>query len=172
MHTHLATVGWLVNMVFGVALWMFPLPWGVTSERRYNRTLVGVAWIGINGGLALRFAGDILANVPLQIASGVLQTGGILLCVGALWPRIRTLAPTTPDRQACSSSQRSQSIAAAQYVPAVTPAGTASRRRPRREHPSPVACVPSYATLLVQRPAPEDLRVRLVSDGEGTPSVL
>ncbi|MBI2921636.1 MAG: hypothetical protein HYY18_11190 [Planctomycetes bacterium] len=93
MHTHLATVGWLVNMVFGVALWMFPLPWGVTSERRYNRTLVGVAWIGINGGLALRFAGDILANVPIQILSGVLQTGGILLCVSALWPRIRTLAP-------------------------------------------------------------------------------
>lgn len=93
MHTHLATVGWLVNMVFGVALWMFPLPWGVTSERRYNRTLVCVAWIGINGGLALRFAGDILANVPLQIASGALQTAGILLCVGALWPRIRTLAP-------------------------------------------------------------------------------
>ena len=110
MHTHLATVGWLVNMVFGVALWMFPLPWGVTSERRYNRTLVGVAWIGINGGLALRFAGDILANVPLQIASGVLQTGGILLCVGALWPRIRTLAPTTPEvRRAPPASARSRS---------------------------------------------------------------
>jgi hypothetical protein len=93
MHTHLATVGWLVNMVFGVALWMFPLPWGATAQARYNRGQVWAAYGAINGGLALRFAGDIFALRALQVASGVSQTLGILLCVAALWPRIRALAP-------------------------------------------------------------------------------
>lgn len=96
MHTHLATVGWLVNMVFGVALWMFPLPWGATAAARYRPAQVWAAYAAINGGLAMRFAGDILAVRALQVASGVSQTLGILLCIAALWPRIRGLAPRNP----------------------------------------------------------------------------
>ncbi|MCC6739999.1 MAG: hypothetical protein IT452_13205 [Planctomycetia bacterium] len=95
MHTHLATVGWLVNMVFGVALWMFPLPWGAKASDRYRPALAWAAYAAINGGLAMRFAGDILAMRALQVAAGASQTLGILLCIAALWPRIRGLAPPT-----------------------------------------------------------------------------
>jgi len=84
VHTHLATVGWLVNMVFGVALWMFPLPWGATAAERYRPGTVRLAYVGLNGGLAIRILGDAINSNAILIASGLLQTGGILLCVIAV----------------------------------------------------------------------------------------
>jgi hypothetical protein len=99
LHLHLATVGWLINMVFGVALWMFPMPRGATREGRprYSKGAALACYAAINGGLALRLAAEPLGNAALRLACGALQTAGILLGVSMLWPRIRaiTVAPVT-----------------------------------------------------------------------------
>ena len=95
LHVHLATVGWLINMVFGVALWMFPMPKGAMREfrPRYPRGLAIACFLAINLGLALRFVAEPWGRPTLGLASGVLQTGGIVLGAALLWPRIRAILP-------------------------------------------------------------------------------
>ena len=97
LHLHLATVGWLINMVFGVALWMFPMPKGAMREGRprYSKGAAVLCFAAINGGLALRVAAEPLGNAPLGLACGALQTLGILLGVSMLWPRIRAISLAT-----------------------------------------------------------------------------
>jgi hypothetical protein len=98
LHLHLATVGWLINMVFGVALWMFPMPKGASREYRprYPRGLAIACYVALNGGLAMRFAAEPLANPGVGLFSGVLQTAGIGLGLALLWPRIRAILPPPP----------------------------------------------------------------------------
>lgn len=93
LHLHLGTVGWLVNMVLGVALWMFPMPRGAFLEGRprYSPTVVVAAYSAINGGLLLRFLSEPFYMIPLMIGSGILQTAGMALAVVALWPRVRAI---------------------------------------------------------------------------------
>ena len=95
LHLHLGTVGWLINMVFGVALWMFPMPKGATREfrPRYPRGMAISCYLAINLGLALRFAAEPLGSPVLGLSCGVLQTMGIALGAAILWPRIRAIIP-------------------------------------------------------------------------------
>jgi hypothetical protein len=98
LHLHLATVGWLVNMVLGVALWMFPMPSGSfrTGQARYPRGTVIASFFALNGGLALRFVAEPLGDARLGLACGMLQTLGIVLGVLTLWPRIRAITVPPP----------------------------------------------------------------------------
>jgi hypothetical protein len=100
LHIHLGTVGWLVNMVMGVALWMFPMIPGsfAVGRARYSRPRVVAAYCLINGGLVLRFVAEPMGLLWLAAISGASQTAGVLLCVSCLWPRIRSVQPpTTPE---------------------------------------------------------------------------
>jgi hypothetical protein len=95
LHLHLGTVGWLINMVFGVALWMFPMPKGATREfrPRYPRGAAVACYFALNLGLALRFVAEPLGSPALGLTCGVLQTLGIGLGALILWPRIRAIIP-------------------------------------------------------------------------------
>jgi len=95
LHLHLATVGWLINMVFGVALWMFPMPKGATREfrPRYPRGAAIACYLALNLGLALRIVAEPLERPAIGLASGLLQTAGIAIGVAILWPRIRAIIP-------------------------------------------------------------------------------
>src|SRR5262245_22314547 len=95
LHLHLGTVGWLINMVFGVALWMFPMPKGATREfrPRYPRGAAVACYLALNLGLALRFVAEPLGSPILGLTCGVLQTLGIGLGAVILWPRIRAVLP-------------------------------------------------------------------------------
>lgn len=91
VYIHLLAVGWLTQLIFGVALWMFP-----KYSRQYPRGSERLAWAAfalLNGGLVLRAIGEPLA------AAG---RGGWLLAVSALaqwaaaaafllntWPRVK-----------------------------------------------------------------------------------
>jgi hypothetical protein len=99
LHLHLATVGWLINMVFGVALWMFPMPRGAAGDtrKRYPRGLAVTAYVAINLGLALRFVAEPLGMPLVGLASGMLQTAGILGVLSILWPRVRAIRPPGPS---------------------------------------------------------------------------
>ena len=99
LHLHLGTVGWLVNMVLGVGLWMFPMPVGAAraGAPRYSRKLVISCFVALNLGLMIRFIAEPLGSPELGLVCGILQTAGIALAVAALWPRIRAItAPPVP----------------------------------------------------------------------------
>lgn len=89
---HLLTVGWLTQMVFGVAFWLFPK---FTAER--PRGFEGLGWVtyvSLNLGLLLRLVGEPLAlggdAVPgLLIVSAVLQLAAAAGFAVNTWPRTR-----------------------------------------------------------------------------------
>lgn len=102
-HAHLAFVGWLVNVVVGIALWFLPLD----RERfpatagRYPPGLPFVVWALLNGGLVLRIVSEPLlatgawARVALVVAS-VAQVAAIALFAYVAWARVRAPARPAP----------------------------------------------------------------------------
>ncbi len=89
-YLHLFTVGWLSNLIFGVAHWMFPR---ASAER--PRGDVRLAWAGwgmLNTGLLLRFGSEGLLGAQFPAAlllSALLQLLAVWLWVVHLWPRVR-----------------------------------------------------------------------------------
>lgn len=89
-YLHLFTVGWLSNLIFGVAHWMFPR---ASAER--PRGDVRLAWGGwgmLNTGLLLRVIGEAMAprgaSMWLLVAA-LLQLLAVWTWVAHLWPRVR-----------------------------------------------------------------------------------
>lgn len=90
---HLLTVGWLTQLIFGVAFWLFP----AVPDDSFDWAESAI-WIGygtLNLGLILR----VLAEPPLLSPSvkawGVLASAGLqwiasLLFVAYFWRRVRT----------------------------------------------------------------------------------
>jgi hypothetical protein len=89
---HLLVVGWLTQVIFGVAYWMFPR---YSAERPRGSERLGWAAFGLlNGGLALRVAGEPLHALDyptggLLVASAVLQLLAAWAFVLNTWPRVR-----------------------------------------------------------------------------------
>jgi hypothetical protein len=91
MWIHAFTVGWLTQLVFGVAYWMFP-------RRSRELTSVGetLGWTGyvlLNAGLVLRLVSEPNAGLsPLAAATlsaaALLQLAASLTFVALLWPRV------------------------------------------------------------------------------------
>ena len=92
---HMIFIGWLTQVIMGVALWMFP----VASRTQPQ----GSPWLGwsvlacLNLGLVLRLLAEVaLALGPASGAGVLLGPAAILLLTGAwgfavlIWPRIRT----------------------------------------------------------------------------------
>jgi heme/copper-type cytochrome/quinol oxidase subunit 1 len=109
-HTHLLLVGFVVMMIMGVALWMFPKP--AKDDRRYRP---GIAWAGYVamtvatatralGEIALGFGGT--ASEAREIFLGLSTVGGLLQATGGLlfayniWTRIRSVTAAMPPRAA------------------------------------------------------------------------
>ncbi len=93
-YIHLLTVGWLTELIFGVAYWMFPK---YTQEQvRGNEFLNWAAFFLLNIGLVLRvFAEPALSQdqttflASLLVLSAILQwLGGIFFLVN-WWKRVK-----------------------------------------------------------------------------------
>lgn len=93
-HTHAIAVGFVMMMILGVALWMFPRP--ARDDTRYRPGQVKLAYWVLTVATAARIAGELAR--PLVDASGVrwtvLATGmgqiaGLALFFHAMWSRIR-----------------------------------------------------------------------------------
>lgn len=87
---HLITVGWLTQLIFGVALWLFP--------RHGDHSEPGGAdlWLcygGLNAGLLLRVASEagpaLGVSVTVLPLSATLQFVAVLVFVFHAWPRVR-----------------------------------------------------------------------------------
>jgi hypothetical protein len=102
-HAHLAFVGWLVNVVVGIALWFLPLDRERFPETagRYPQGAPFVVYALLNGGLVLRIASEPLlasgmwARVALVVAS-VAQVAAIVLFAWIAWSRVRAPARPAP----------------------------------------------------------------------------
>ncbi|MHB8140295.1 MAG: hypothetical protein ACYDA5_07435 [Vulcanimicrobiaceae bacterium] len=100
-HTHMAFVGWLVNFIIGIALWMLP----ANRERfpknrgRYPSGAVWVTFWFLNVGLAIRVIVEPLAapHTPmaatevLLTASAFAQLAAIVAFVSVAWFRVRSV---------------------------------------------------------------------------------
>jgi len=88
---HLLTVGWLTQLIFGVAFWLFPSPAPGTQP---SPRLIWIAYGVLNGGVLLRaaaepgFLPELMRTWGLA-ASAALQWGASLLLVVHFWGRVR-----------------------------------------------------------------------------------
>jgi cbb3-type cytochrome oxidase subunit 1 len=91
---HLFMVGWVTQLIFGVAYWMFPR---YSKERPRGSETLGwlVFWL-LNIGLVLRFVGEPAQAISPQQAwawmlalSGLLQWGAGIIFVIITWGRVK-----------------------------------------------------------------------------------
>jgi hypothetical protein len=94
-HTHALLVGFVLMMIAGVALWMFPR--ARAGDGQYRPVRAEIAWWGIAGGTAGRvllesWPGALTgASVRAAIVTAAaVQVLGLALFFTALWPRIRS----------------------------------------------------------------------------------
>lgn len=103
-HAHLGTVGFLVNIVIGIALWMLPLDRErfPKTQGRYPIAAPALCWWMLNGGLVVRVIAEPwqqLANPTsaglsvLLDAAAIAQLAAIAIFAGVAWHRIRPAIP-------------------------------------------------------------------------------
>jgi hypothetical protein len=91
---HIVVVGWLTQLIFGIAIWMFP-PWSKEEPR-------GPSWLAwscyslLNLGLLLRMVAEPFSRYqPDQVwsaalvCSAIAQVVAIWLFVALVWRRVR-----------------------------------------------------------------------------------
>ena len=92
VHTHLALMGGVVQMIMGVALWMFPQAQPIERRFPFRQTLAWTAYGLFNGGLLGRFVveaafrsggGDVYG--ALTFLTGLMQLGAMLVFIAHLW---------------------------------------------------------------------------------------
>ena len=103
-HTHAILVGFVMMMILGVALWLFPRP--AKDDARYSPRAAEVAYWLVGGGTAIRVAGELArsgVDAPwLRIgtfAAGLLQIAGLLVFFYTMWSRIRPLGSQAREAQ-------------------------------------------------------------------------
>lgn len=94
-HTHAILVGFVMMMILGVALWLFPR--AERGEQRYDPRLAAAAYwlltIGTAGRIASELARAHSAALWLRstvVIGGLAQFAGIALFFFTMWPRIRS----------------------------------------------------------------------------------
>jgi hypothetical protein len=91
---HLIVVGWLTQLIFGIALWMFP-PWSRSTPRgpeRLNQACYGL----LNAGLLLRLVAEPLTSLQsaswvrwLLVTSAITQVVAVWIFISLIWTRVR-----------------------------------------------------------------------------------
>ncbi len=92
VYIHLLTVGWITQLIFGVAYWMFP--GRVRDPGTAERVALWTTYALLNAGLLLRAVAEPLLSrgaawPALLTASAVCQLVAVVLFAGHLWPRLR-----------------------------------------------------------------------------------
>lgn len=103
-HTHAILVGFVMMMILGVALWLFPRP--VRDDTRYAPQIAEAAYWLITIGTAARIAGELTrpltASLPVRIATfgaALLQVIGLGLFFYTMWSRIRPGGSQSREKQ-------------------------------------------------------------------------
>ncbi|HEY4955444.1 MAG TPA: cbb3-type cytochrome c oxidase subunit I [Gemmatimonadaceae bacterium] len=95
-HTHAIFVGFVMMMILGVALWLFPRP--EKGDARYSPRIASAAYWLITLGTASRIAGELLHLITsgdwlswFVVSAGMAQILGIGAFFYTMWSRIRPL---------------------------------------------------------------------------------
>lgn len=90
-YLHLITVGWLTQLIFGVAFWLFP-----RASRKHKRGREGYIWASLvllNAGLLLRVAAEPFdlgaADQSFLVLSALFHLGAAMCFVANMWPRLQ-----------------------------------------------------------------------------------
>lgn len=94
-HTHALFVGFVMMMILGVALWLFPRP--DRTDDRYDPGVAEAAYWLLTAGTAARIAGELVRATGVSAAwlrlgivvAGFLQIAGIGTFFYTMWNRIR-----------------------------------------------------------------------------------
>ena len=94
-HTHAILVGFVMLMILGVALWLFPRP--EKGDVRYQPRIAEAAYWLVAVGTGVRVAGELLRAAIdggawlrwAVVLSGFAQIAGIALFFYTMWSRIR-----------------------------------------------------------------------------------
>jgi cbb3-type cytochrome oxidase subunit 1 len=93
-HTHAILVGFVMMMILGVALWMFPR--AAKDDTRYKPQFAEAAYWLVAVGTAVRVSGELLHVFTdagwlrwSVLLSGLAQTIGLLLFFATMWFRVR-----------------------------------------------------------------------------------
>jgi cbb3-type cytochrome oxidase subunit 1 len=95
-HTHAILVGFVMLMILGVALWLFPRP--EKGDARYRPRVAEAAYWLVTVGTAVRVAAELLRPFVaaawlrwVVVLSGLAQIAGIAVYFYTMWSRIRPL---------------------------------------------------------------------------------
>lgn len=94
VYIHMLMVGWVTQLIIGVAYWMFPR---YTREKpRGHETLAWITYFLLNGGLLLRVIGEPARSIQtgavwgwMLALSALLQWLAGLIFVVNTWPRLQ-----------------------------------------------------------------------------------
>jgi heme/copper-type cytochrome/quinol oxidase subunit 1 len=93
-HTHALLVGFVMMMILGVALWLFPRP--SREDERYDPRVAEAAYWFVTVGTGGRVIAELLhrpdSSAVLRwaiVVCGVAQVVGLLLFFATMWSRIR-----------------------------------------------------------------------------------
>ena len=93
-YLHMVTVGWITQLIIGVAYWLFPRP--DRSRPAPSDHLGWTAYVLLNGGLLLRVAIEPVATLHPATAlrwllplAGSLQLAAAIAFALLVWPRVR-----------------------------------------------------------------------------------
>ena len=93
-HTHAILVGFVMMMILGVALWMFPRP--AKEDTHFDPRLAEAAYWCMTLGTAARVLGELLRPASeaaglrwAVVLGGAAQTLGLILFFWTMWSRIR-----------------------------------------------------------------------------------
>ena len=93
-HTHAILVGFVMMMILGVALWMFPRP--AKEDTHFDPRLAEAAYWCLTVGTAARVLGELLRPATgalairwMVVLGGAAQALGLVLFFWTMWTRIR-----------------------------------------------------------------------------------
>lgn len=93
-HAHAVQLGFVMFLILGVALWLFPKP--PEGDTRYRPERIGLAYWTLTIATAVRIGGEVARSVVgaewigwLLAAAGVAQVIGFAVYFWTMWPRIR-----------------------------------------------------------------------------------
>jgi uncharacterized protein involved in response to NO len=93
-HAHAVQLGFVMFLILGVALWLFPKP--PEGDTRYRPGRIDAAYWTLTIATASRIAGEVARSAAgpdwlrwLVTAAGVAQVVGFALYFWTMWPRIR-----------------------------------------------------------------------------------
>ncbi len=103
-HTHAILVGFVMMMILGVALWLFPRP--AKDDARYSPRAASVAYWLVTVGTASRIAAELARQESsalwlrtVVLVAGLLQVAGIAAFFHTMWSRIRPLGSQMREAQ-------------------------------------------------------------------------